>query len=140
MPHEALNRHTEVEGSSNRSFGLVFAVVFVIVAAWPWVFGGGTVRTWALAVAGAFAALAFIAPGVLGGLNRLWMKFGLLLGRIVSPIALGVLFFLVFTPMGVLFRMAGKDPLRLRKPSEASTYWVARTPPGPAPESLKNQF
>jgi O-antigen/teichoic acid export membrane protein len=138
MAHEAMHRDNVIEGSSNRSFGLVFAAVFLIIALWP-LMSKGSVRTWSLIIAGIFAALAFIAPSVLGGMNRAWMKLGLLMGRVVSPIALGLLFFVVFTPIGWLFRLAGKDPLRLRKP-EGSTYWINRSPPGPKPESLKNQF
>ncbi len=139
MAHEAHHRDEAIEGSSDRSFGLVFAAVFSIVALWPLV-SSGAVRWWAAGVAATFALLAFVAPRVLAPLNRAWMKLGLWMGRVVSPIVLGILFFVVFWPMGLLMRAAGKDPLRLKKPSNVSTYWVERKPPGPKPESLHNQF
>src|SRR5262245_34919990 len=100
MAHEDLSREEHVEGSSDRSFGFVFAAVFLIIAAWPLLHGGG-LRWWSLAVAGAFALVAGAVPHLLAVPNRLWLKFGLLLGKIVSPIALGILFYVVFMPIGV---------------------------------------
>lgn len=140
MATEDLSRQHAVEGSSNRSFGVVFAVVFSVVGLWPVVFGSGAPRRWALIVAAVFALLAFLAPAVLDKPNRAWMKLGLLLGMIVSPIVLGLLFFTVFTPMGWVLRLMGKDPMRLHRDPAATTYWIERKPPGPPPESLNNQF
>jgi hypothetical protein len=77
---------------------------------------------------------------LLAGLNRWWIKLGVLLGKLVSPIALGVLFYGVFFPMGVVMRLAGKDPLRLKRDADAASYWVLRKPPGPPPNSMTNQF
>ena len=139
MAHEDLNREQHVEGSSDRSFGVVFAVVFVVIAAWP-LLAGNAVRSWALVVAGAFALIAMLMPAVLAVPNRWWMKLGLLLGKIVSPIALGILFFGVISPTGALIRLFGKDPLRLKRDADAPSYWIAREPPGPPPESMTNQF
>ena len=139
MAHEDLNREEHIEGSSDRSFGFVFAVVFVVIAAWPLLAGNG-VRSWALAVAGAFALVAVLMPSLLAVPNLWWMKLGLLLGKIVSPIALGILFFGVISPTGVLIRLIGKDPLRLKRDADAPSYWIAREPPGPPPESMTNQF
>lgn len=139
MAHEDLNREEHVEGSSDRSFGFVFAAVFVVIAVWPLLAGNG-VRQWALVVAAAFALLSVFVPSLLAVPNRLWMKFGLLLGKIVSPIALGVLFYGAFTPLGALIRLMGKDPLRLKLDPVATTYWIVRDPPGPPPESMTNQF
>ena len=79
-------------------------------------------------------------PELLGGLNRLWIRFGVLLGKVVSPIALGVLFYGVLAPMGVVMRLMGKDPLRLKLDSGANSYWIRRKPPGPPPDSMTNQF
>lgn len=139
MAHEDLSRDQQVEGSSDRSFGLVFAGVFLLITAWP-LWSGATPRWWAGGVAVAFAVVAVIRPTLLAGLNRLWIKFGLLLGKVVSPIALGLLFYGVLTPIGVIMRLAGKDPLRLTRDATASSYWIPRKPPGPPPDSMTNQF
>src|SRR5215470_6670348 len=113
MGHESFDRDQVVGRSSDRSFGLVFTAVFLAIAILPWIFGRG-LRAWSLGVAAAFGIFALLAPGVLAPLNKLWHQFGLLLHRIVSPIVLGVMFFVVITPIGLLLRALGKDPLRLR--------------------------
>lgn len=139
MAHESLRRHEEVKGSSNRTLGLVFAAVFLIVAVLP-VFFGGALRWWSIVIAAAFALAALLFPRTLTRLNRAWTRFGLLLHKIVSPIVLGFLFYIVVTPLGLLMRLLGKDPLRLRWDRQSSTYWIERTPPGPKPETLSDQF
>ena len=139
MAHEDLSREEHVEGSSNRSFGVVFAVVFLIIAAWP-LLSGTAPRWWAVAVAALFGAAAWLLPAILAVPNRLWLRFGLLLGKVVSPVALGVLFYLVFAPVGLLMRLAGKDPLRMRLERASGSYWIRREPPGPPPDSMTNQF
>jgi hypothetical protein len=139
MSHEDLTREEEIEGSSDRSFGVVFAVVFLIIALLP-LLNAGAVRWWSVGVSAAFAVVAFTVPSILAVPNRLWMKFGLLLAKIVSPIALGILFFLVFTPIGLVMRLAGKDPLRLKADPNVKSYWIDREPPGPPPQSMTNQF
>lgn len=138
--HEHTPRHpSQIQSSSDRSFGFVFAAVFLIIALYPLLNAQG-VRIWAIAVSGVFLLLAMFLPKVLAPANRLWTKFGLLLHNIVSPIALGILFFLVVTPTGLLLRFFKKDPLRLRFDSAADSYWIKRDPPGPAADSLNNQF
>ena len=139
MGHESYERPEDVRGSSDRSFGMVFAVVFALIGLLPLAFGGA-LRLWALLVAAAFLGIALAVPSLLAPLNRLWLRFGLLLHRIVSPLILGIMFFLVVTPMGLLMRALGKDPLRLRFDRHAASYWIDRVPPGPEPESLKDQF
>ena len=139
MAHESYTRDEAVQGSSNRSFGLVFAGVFALIGFAPLISAGG-VRLWAVVLAVVFLVAALAFPGVLTPLNRLWMRFGLLLHRIVSPVVLGIMFFGVITPMGLLMRALGKDPLRLRLDKPARSYWIERTPPGPAPETFKDQF
>jgi len=139
MAHEDLTRDQQVEGSSDRSFGLVFAGVFLIVACWP-LFYRELPRWWALGVSVVFAVIAVWKPALLAGLNRLWIKLGLLLGKVVSPVALGILFYCVVAPIGVLVRLTGKDPLRLKLDSGATSYWIPRKPPGPPPDSMINQF
>jgi hypothetical protein len=138
--HEHSQKHIiEVKGSSDRAFGLVFSAVFAIIALYP-LLGSGTIRSWSLIVAGIFLLLALITPVVLAPANRLWMKFGELLHRIVSPVALGIVFYVTVLPTGILLRLLGKDPLRLRIDPTAKSYWILREPPGPAAESLNNQF
>ena len=139
MAHEDLDREQHSEGSSDRSFGLVFAGFFLLVASLP-LLHRGQPRWWALAIAAGVGLVAMFMPRLLGGLNRLWMKLGLLLGKIVSPIALGIVFFGVLTPVAALTRIRGKDPLRLRRSKAAESYWVPRTPPGPPPDSMTRQF
>ena len=139
MAHEDLKREHEVERSSDRSFGVVFAIVFLIIAGWPMLHGEAW-RRWALAVAAVFGVIALLKPALLAGLSRQWMKLGIFLGKVVSPIALGVLFYGIITPIGALMRLAGQDPLRLKFDRAADTYWIRREPPGPPPDSMKNQF
>ena len=138
--HEHTPRHTsQIQSSTDRSFGFVFATVFLIIALYPLLHAAG-IRIWAVAVSGVFLLLAALVPQVLAPANRLWTKFGMLLHNIVSPIALGILFFLVVTPTALLMRLFGKDPLRLRFDPAVDSYWIKRDPPGPAADSLKNQF
>ena len=139
MTHEDFSRQEEITPSSDRSFGLVIAVFFLIVSFWPLVHAE-PVRWWALGPAAVFAILALLWTAALAPLNKLWTKLGLLLYRIVSPIVLGLLFYLTVTPIALLMRLLGKDPLRLRRDPDGASYWVIRTPPGPTPESMKNQF
>jgi O-antigen/teichoic acid export membrane protein len=139
MSHESFERSAVVQGSSNRTLGLVFGAVFLIVGLYPWAFGS-PVRLWSIVVAIVFGLIALALPGLLGPLNRGWTRFGLLLHKITSPIVLGVMFFGVVTPTGLLMRAFGKDLLKLRRRSELPTYWVEREPPGPKPETLPNQF
>lgn len=139
MSHESFDRDEALPGGSNRALGIVFAVVFALIALVPPLFGG-PIRLWSLGVSAAFLAAAFLAPALLGPLNRVWTRFGLLLHRIVSPIVLGFMFFVVVTPIGLLMRAFGKDPLRLRFDRVVRSYWIERKPPGPAPESLSDQF
>jgi hypothetical protein len=137
--HESLTEKTTVAVGSDRSFGVVFAVVFAIVAVFP-LWSGGAVRIWALGAGAAFLAAALAVPRALRPLNLLWFRFGLLLHRIVSPLVMGLLFFVTVTPVGLLMRASGKDPMRLKRDPAAASYWIPRQPPGPAPGSMKNQF
>ena len=137
--HEDFSRSHETKRSSDRGFGLVFAAVFAVIGLWPLV-GGGALRWWALAVAAAFLAVALVAPRLLGPANRLWTRFELLLHRLVSPVIAGLLFYVAVTPTGLILRLFGKDPLRLRLDASAKSYWIERRPPGPSPESMPHQF
>jgi predicted membrane metal-binding protein len=137
--HENLESRTTDGPGSERGFAIVFAVVFVLVGLWP-LLSGGLVRAWALLIAAAFLLAGFAAPGILAPLNRLWFRFGMALGRIVSPVVMGILFFGTVMPTGLLMRLFRKDLLRLRFDPAAESYWIPRDPPGPSAESLKQQF
>lgn len=137
--HEDLHREQRVDVSSDRSFGLVMSAALLVVGLWPLV-SGRPVRPWALVAALVLAAFALFAPRVLRRPNLLWAKLGLLLGKVVSPVVLGVLFFLMLAPFGLVMRALGKDPLRLTLDRDATTYWIERNPPGPAPGSMSDQF
>lgn len=130
---------TPPAGSSDRAFGGVMAAFFAVVGLWP-LFGGGSLRLWALVVAALFALAALVAPRSLAGANRLWMKLGALLHAVVSPLALGIVFFLAVLPVGLLMRLFGKRPLPLTFDPAARSYWTPREPPGPDPQTFTNQF
>jgi hypothetical protein len=137
--HEDLLRNHEKRLSSDRVFGIVIGIAFMIVAALP-VFYREPAREWAIIIAVAFFILALAMPGVLHRANVYWSEFGLLLNRIVSPVVMAFLFFGVVTPIALIFRLLGNDPLRLKLDPMATTYWIDRDPPGPSPESIKEQF
>lgn len=128
-------------GSSDRSFGLTFAAVFAILGLLPLLGDAGSRPVWwLLAFAAAFLAVSLTLPQVLRPLNRLWFRFGMLLNRIMSPVIITLLYCLAIVPVGLLMRLFGKDPIRLRARRGAATHWIERSPPGPEPESLKEQF
>lgn len=137
--HEDFSRSHAVKTSSNRGFGWVFTALFLIIGAWP-IFSGAPPRWWSLIVSGIFLLITLAAPALLRLPNRLWLRFGLLLNRIVSPVVLAFLFYIVVTPMGALMRLFAKDNLRLRRSDADASYWIKRDPPGPKPDSLHHQF
>ena len=137
--HEDFSRTQDVKGSSNRAFGVVFTAVFLIIALWP-LLSGHSPRIWALAISGLVLLITVAVPGLLAVPNRLWMKFGLLLHRVISPVVLAILFYVVVTPMGLIMRAFGKDPLRLKREVSDPSYWIRRDPPGPQPDSMSDQF
>jgi hypothetical protein len=139
MAHENLNRTRRVTGSSDRAFGVVIAAVWLLVALGP-LRHGHAPRWWAFAVAGLVALIALLEPRLLAKPNRLWTQLGVFLGKVVSPIALGILLYAVFTPLALVLRWTGRDPLRLKIDRDADSYWILRKPPGPAPDSMRNQF
>jgi hypothetical protein len=137
--NEGPNRSGEVPMGSDRSFGFVFASVFALISVQP-LASGHEVRWWALTVAAVILAVALLNPKRLNRFNRLWFQFGTVLHRLVTPIVLGLMFFVTFTPIALVARALGRDPLRLRLDPAATSYWIIRVPPGPPPESFKNQF
>jgi hypothetical protein len=137
--HEDFSREEHVKAGTDRGFGLVFAGVFAILAALS-LWRGSETWHWTLPIAAAFLVIALTIPRILNPLNRLWLKFGLLLYKVMNPLVLGLLFFVTIMPIGLVMRAFGKDFLRLRLDRNAKSYWIDRTPPGPPPQSMKNQF
>lgn len=137
--HEDYRRGRRAEGPNDRSFGLTFAVVFALIAAWPLLHGEGP-RPWALAIMVLLALVSAVRPGLLRPLNRAWMRFGLLLQRVTTPVVLALAFYLVVLPTGLLMRLFGKRPLRLEIDPEADSYWVRRDPRVDELGSMTNQF
>ncbi len=109
---------------SNRSFGIVFFIFFLIVSIWPLI-DGGTLRIWSLVISLAFLFLGLLNSKILSPLNLLWMKFGVLLGKVISPMVLGLIYFFVITPIGLLMRLIGKDLLK-KNFSNNKSYWIKR--------------
>ena len=137
--HESFDREEAVTGSSDRGFGFVFAGFFALVAIVRWWKEQGGAG-WFAAAALAMLLIALIRPSLLAPFNRLWTKLALLLSRIMNPVIMGILFFLVVAPIGLLMRLFGKRPLALEIDPAAKSYWMERNPPGPLPGSMKNQF
>lgn len=137
--HESLKELQKVKVGSERSFGLVFAGFFAILAGVSF-YKGSEIAVYFLGVAAIFLVVALTVPKILKPLNLVWFKFGLLLHKIVSPLIMGLLFYLTVTPIALIVRIFGKDPLLLKLDSKAESYWIERDPPGPAPESLMKQF
>jgi len=118
-------KKNSVKISSNKSFGFLFFVVFIAVSLWPLKFQED-LRLWALILSLIFLVLGILNSRFLTPLNKLWNKFGIFLGSIVSPIVIGVVFFMIVTPIGLIMRFLGKDLLRVNKNKTASTYWINR--------------
>jgi saxitoxin biosynthesis operon SxtJ-like protein len=129
----------ELRPGSERNFGLVFTAAFAVIGLLP-LLGGRAPRLWPLAVAAAFLAVTLVRPAMLAPLNRLWFRFGLLLNRVVNPIVMALLFFVTVTPIALVMRALGKDPLRLKSAPGQSSYWIVRDPVGPRSGSFKDQF
>ena len=125
----------DVKIGSNRSFGIVFFIVFLLIAIYPLV-NKGEIRVWSILISLLFLILGIINSKILTPLNKVWFKFGIFLGKIISPIIMGVIFFLVVTPIAFLMRMLKKDLLNL-KYNKNSTYWIEKNEPK---SKMKNQF
>ena len=120
---------------TNRNFGIVFSVVFLLIALWP-LLKQNDVRIWSLIISIIFLILGLLNSNILLPLNKLWFKFGILLGSIVAPIVMGIVYFLVVTPIGLIMRMFRKDLLNLKK-NNKNTYWIDKDNSN---SNLKNQF
>ena len=122
--------------SSNRSFGLVFFAFFLIISLWPLI-NDAEIRIWSLIISIIFLLLGLFNSKILTPLNKLWFKFGIILGKFVAPIAMGIVFFLVVTPTGIIMRLTGKNLLGLKKDIKKNTYWIKKNN---YLSSMKNQF
>ena len=123
---------------SNRTFGLIFAAIFLLIALWPLI-NGASPRTWALIIVALFALPALLLPRVLTPLNAAWVKFGLFMHKIVNPILMGLIFFLTVLPTGLMLKLFGKDPMRRKLDANTKTYWQDRSEKI-TKESFDNQF
>ena len=125
----------DIKISSNRSFGIVFFVVFSLVALYPLSYSG-EIRIWSLIISLAFLVLGLLNSKILNPLNKFWFKFGIFLGKLISPVIMGIIFFLVVTPIGIIMRFFGKDVLNL-KYNKNKSYWIEKNGPK---SKMKNQF
>jgi|TARA_B110000259_G_scaffold59076_1_gene69868 hypothetical protein len=127
--------NSEIKLSSNRSFGIVFFILFLIISLFP-ILKSGEIKTWSLVVAFIFLILGLLNSKILNPLNKLWFKFGLFLGKIISPIIMLMIFFFVVTPIGLIMRLFKKDILSLKYNNKKS-YWIDNNGPK---SKMKNQF
>jgi len=127
---------SKIKISSNRSFGLVFFILFLVISLWPFIHEG-QIRIWSAVISIVFLILGLMNSKLLTPLNRLWFKFGMFLGAIVAPVVMGIIFFLVVTPTGFLMRIMGKDLLRRKYDKSNKSYWIKRDK---SSSSMKQQF
>ena len=137
--HEDFGRREEVKRGSDRSFGITFAVVFTLIGTYHH-FKGNEVAVWLFTLAVMFLLAALLQPAALAPFNRLWFKFGLLLHKVVNPVMMGLIFFLAVTPTALVMRLLGKNLLNKKFDRKARSYWIERSPPGPEPQTMRDQF
>ncbi|MCP5082434.1 MAG: hypothetical protein GY948_12130 [Alphaproteobacteria bacterium] len=137
--HEDFSRSEDLKGPSDRSFGITFCVVFALFAGFSLWFGGN-LWPWLAGISAVFGLLGVVWPSVLAPLNKLWFLFGLLLHKIMTPLIMGIMFYGLITPVGLLMRMTGKDPMRLKSHPETKSYWIDREPVAADGDHMKNQF
>ena len=125
----------DIKISSNKSFGIVFAVVFSLIALWP-LLKGNEIRLWSLIISIIFLTLGLLNSRILTPLNKLWFKLGILLGNFIAPIIMGIIFFFVVTPTGIIMKLLRKDLIKLKKNNDDS-YWIEKKE---IKSSMKNQF
>jgi hypothetical protein len=137
--HEDFSREEKIVGSSDRAFGITVGAVCGAVGLMR-LFMGHSYALWWIAAGAILVLLGLAWPTALAPLNRVWLRFGLVLYKIVNPVVMTVLYGVAVVPTGLLMRLCGKDPLRLRRQPEAASYWIVREPPGPPAETMRNQF
>ena len=126
---------TKIKLPTNRNFGMVFSIVFLLISLWP-LLSQNEIRIWSLAISGIFFILGIFNSKLLLPLNKIWFKFGMFLGNFIAPIVMGLVFFLVVTPTGLIMRLLGKDLLNLKK-NNKNSYWIEKDNSN---SNLKNQF
>ena len=129
-------KQEEIKISSNKSFGIVFFVIFIVIALWP-LMKGGDLKIWSIIIAIIFLFLGLINSKILTPLNKLWFRFGVLLGKIVAPIVMGIIYFALVTPIGVIMKIFKKDILNLKIDKNKKTYWLKKDE---NKQNMKNQF
>ena len=125
----------DIKIGSNKSFGILFAIVFILIALWPLI-KGNEIRLWSLIISIIFLTLGLVNSKILTPLNKLWFKLGIFLGNFIAPIIMGIIFFFVVTPTGIIMKLLGKDLIKLKKNNENS-YWIEKKD---IKSSMKNQF
>ena len=126
---------TKIKLPTNRNFGIVFSIVFLIISLWP-LLSQNEIRIWSLIISVIFFILGIFNSKLLLPLNKIWFKFGMFLGNFIAPIVMGIVFFLVVTPTGLIMRLLGKDLLNLKK-NNKNSYWIEKDNSN---SNLKNQF
>ena len=129
-------KQQEIKIGNNKSFGFVFFIIFLVVALWP-LLNDENIRIWSVILSLVFLILGFLNSKILTPLNKLWIRFGILLGTIISPLVMGIVYFGVVTPIGILMRLLGKDILNLKIDKKKNTYWLAKSK---IKSKMKNQF
>jgi hypothetical protein len=137
--HESLRREEQAAPASERSFAMVMAVALVLLGGINWWHHGHS-WSWLGGIAALFLVSGYLCPSALKPLNWIWFKFGLLLHAVVNPFVMGLVFYGAVLPTGLVMRAIGKDLLSLKIEPDRDSYWILRQPPGPASETMKDQF
>ena len=128
-------KNQKIKIASNKSFGIVFSIVFLVIAFWP-MLNGNEINYWLLAISIVFLILGLINSKILTPLNKIWFKFGILLGNVIAPIVMGIIFFLIVTPTSIIMKILGKDLLNLKK-NNNNSYWIEKSNQN---SKMKNQY
>jgi len=139
MSSQNNSNNTPPKELANRTFGLIFAGIFLLIALFP-LLGSADIRVWPLAISGLFALLALVMPVTLTPLNRLWARFGMLMHKITNPLLMGLVFFVAVLPTGIIMRILGKDPMRRKAKPNLDSYWITREQQEISAESFDHQF
>ena len=128
--------HISVEEGSEKGFGIVFAIIFLLIGLYP-LLEGNEVRMWSLMMATVLSALAYVAPKMLSVPNKLWFRIATAMGTVLAPLVMAFIYIISVVPIGLIMRLAGKDLLRKKLDRNATTYWILRTEPL---RSMRDQF